>query len=450
VKFIGSDVETPAAGLSYELGSPAQHGTATVNPDGTWTYTPATNYNGPDTFTYTIEDADGAVSDPVTVTVTVTPVNDAPVGTTGLSGTGNEGGVVTGTLAGTDVDSADLTFAVRGKPAHGTVTVNPTRSVSYPPPKTSTHRHLHLHRLDEHLISTPATSPSRQPDQRRTHRNHTTSSQSKTHTVDLTGTDMTATPQLQHRYRAHTARQPRPDGTWTTPPATITPHRPFTYTSRRTATRSSPSHHLTPRQRRPHRRHRPDLFSNEDTTSRDSPETTSTATPSHNWPQAQKRHRHHQPHHGADLHPRRNFNARHLTFTVSDGHLISTPPRHHTVPNQRRTTEPTPPSPQSTTTTGAPISGTDIDGDTSATASVPSRTRHVNIAPDGTLPTPRQQLHRTTPSPTPSRGTATTESHHVTITVTPFNDPPPAPIPPYGDEDSSTIGGSLVGDERRG
>ena len=54
------------------------HGTVTIGTDGANVqYSPSTNYNGSDTFTYTAEDADGnqAIG---TVTVTVTPVNDPP------------------------------------------------------------------------------------------------------------------------------------------------------------------------------------------------------------------------------------------------------------------------------------------------------------------------------------------------------------------------------------
>ncbi len=55
------------------------HGTVSFAADGTLTYTPALDYAGPDTFTYTV--TSGGVTETATVTVTVNPVNDAPAGT---------------------------------------------------------------------------------------------------------------------------------------------------------------------------------------------------------------------------------------------------------------------------------------------------------------------------------------------------------------------------------
>ncbi len=52
------------------------HGTVTWATDGTATYRPAANYNGPDAFTYTV--TDGKVSVNGRVTLTVRPVNEAP------------------------------------------------------------------------------------------------------------------------------------------------------------------------------------------------------------------------------------------------------------------------------------------------------------------------------------------------------------------------------------
>ena len=47
------------------------HGTVTLNPDGTFAYTPAAGYAGADSFTYTVQDSLGAVSQPATVSITV-------------------------------------------------------------------------------------------------------------------------------------------------------------------------------------------------------------------------------------------------------------------------------------------------------------------------------------------------------------------------------------------
>ncbi|MBX9660986.1 MAG: tandem-95 repeat protein, partial [Nitrospiraceae bacterium] len=53
------------------------HGSVTFLANGTVTYTPNANYNGPDSFTYTI--TSGGVTETATVNVTVTAVNDTPV-----------------------------------------------------------------------------------------------------------------------------------------------------------------------------------------------------------------------------------------------------------------------------------------------------------------------------------------------------------------------------------
>lgn len=58
---------------------PSVHGTVSVSPEGIVTYVPNTDYVGKDTFTYTIKDPDGVVSQPATVSVTIEPINTAPV-----------------------------------------------------------------------------------------------------------------------------------------------------------------------------------------------------------------------------------------------------------------------------------------------------------------------------------------------------------------------------------
>lgn len=53
------------------------NGTAVSNGDGTVTYTPGENFSGTDSFTYEVCDT-GGLCDSATVTIEVTPVNDAP------------------------------------------------------------------------------------------------------------------------------------------------------------------------------------------------------------------------------------------------------------------------------------------------------------------------------------------------------------------------------------
>ncbi|MEP3225399.1 MAG: Ig-like domain-containing protein [Parasphingorhabdus sp.] len=97
----------------------AANGLVTINPDGTVTYTPNTDFNGTDTITYTISDGNGGTSTAM-VTVTVTPVNDAPVvdsplpNVTGVDGT-NPSIPTAGNFS--DIDGDMLSFSATGLPA---------------------------------------------------------------------------------------------------------------------------------------------------------------------------------------------------------------------------------------------------------------------------------------------------------------------------------------------
>ncbi len=58
--------------------SDVSHGTLTLNADGSFSYAPAPDFFGVDSFTYVAND--GAVdSNVATVTITVDSINDAPV-----------------------------------------------------------------------------------------------------------------------------------------------------------------------------------------------------------------------------------------------------------------------------------------------------------------------------------------------------------------------------------
>ncbi|HAS6741195.1 TPA: tandem-95 repeat protein, partial [Vibrio parahaemolyticus] len=77
INVLGNDTfEGKDKVVSLDAENGPKNGTATVNNDGTVTYTPDDNYVGKDTFTYVV--TSGGVSESTTVTVNVTPVNDKP------------------------------------------------------------------------------------------------------------------------------------------------------------------------------------------------------------------------------------------------------------------------------------------------------------------------------------------------------------------------------------
>ena len=83
------------------------------------TYTPAGNYNGPDSFTFRVYDGTD-YSLPAIVSITVDPVNDAPVANAD-SATTDEDTAVDITLSGSDVDGDSLSYAIATSPSHGTL-----------------------------------------------------------------------------------------------------------------------------------------------------------------------------------------------------------------------------------------------------------------------------------------------------------------------------------------
>src|SRR5262249_13054735 len=110
----------------------------TSNPDGSFSYTPATNFFGTDTFTYQANN--GHVSGTAqTVTVTVNQINHAPVAVDDLYTTRAGQPPLTVTAANgllpNDTDSNDdpLTAVLVANPAHGKLVFNTDGSFTYTP-----------------------------------------------------------------------------------------------------------------------------------------------------------------------------------------------------------------------------------------------------------------------------------------------------------------------------
>src|SRR5439155_4731435 len=123
--------------LTAALVSGPSHGTVTVNADGSFSYAPAANYHGTDSFTFKASDGNGGESNIATATISVASVNDAPV-VAGSSYSATEDTVLSvsapGVLGGSsDADGDALSAALVSGPSHGTVTVNADGSFSYMP-----------------------------------------------------------------------------------------------------------------------------------------------------------------------------------------------------------------------------------------------------------------------------------------------------------------------------
>ncbi|WP_210607808.1 tandem-95 repeat protein [Priestia flexa] len=128
-QVVGSDVDGNP--LTYQLGTAPVNGTVTVNPNGQFVYTPNLNFNGTDSFTVIVSDGQGgtAVS---TVTLIITPVNDAPVTQNYFLQT-LEDTPLDGQIFATDVDGDPLTFSLQTAPANGVVVLNPNGTYTYTP-----------------------------------------------------------------------------------------------------------------------------------------------------------------------------------------------------------------------------------------------------------------------------------------------------------------------------
>jgi hypothetical protein len=102
-------------------------GSLALNPDGSFVYTPALNFTGPDTFTYKASDG-GLESAVATATITVAAVaNNPPVAddqsiTTGQQTLGGNDETVQITLTGSDPDGNFIFFTVTGGPTSGSLT----------------------------------------------------------------------------------------------------------------------------------------------------------------------------------------------------------------------------------------------------------------------------------------------------------------------------------------
>lgn len=122
--------------LTAEVVNGPQHGTLTLNPDGSFTYVPHAGFHGVDSFSYRA--SDDLDSEVATVTLTVNNVNTAPVPNADAYQLNENGSLTVGVAGGVlandaDPDGSPLTARIRTQPSSGTLTLNPDGSFSYTP-----------------------------------------------------------------------------------------------------------------------------------------------------------------------------------------------------------------------------------------------------------------------------------------------------------------------------
>jgi hypothetical protein len=124
IDVLGNDSDADLDPLTMTALSLGSHGNASIV--GTKIrYVPAPNYSGPDSFTYRASDGNGGTSDVATVSVTVTPTNDAPVATADSRSVAEDGSVDINVVANDgDADGDTLSASNVSDPPNGTASAS--------------------------------------------------------------------------------------------------------------------------------------------------------------------------------------------------------------------------------------------------------------------------------------------------------------------------------------
>jgi hypothetical protein len=155
ISVLNNDTDLDGDSLSVTAVTQPAHGSASRTVSSV-TYTPAANYNGSDSFTYTISDGNGG-SATATVNLTVTAVNDPPAAGNDV-GTTREGVAVTVSVLtnDSDVEGSALTVTAVSTPAHGTVT-RTASTVTYTPATNFNGTDTFTYTLSDGTATTTAT-----------------------------------------------------------------------------------------------------------------------------------------------------------------------------------------------------------------------------------------------------------------------------------------------------
>ena len=119
IDVLTNDTDKDGDSLSVTAFTQGKNGSVAINTDNTLSYTPKANFNGNDSFTYTICDGKGG-TDKATVNVRIKAVNDTPKAND-INVTTQEDKEVPIKLTGKDKDGDSLSYSVVKGPSNGTL-----------------------------------------------------------------------------------------------------------------------------------------------------------------------------------------------------------------------------------------------------------------------------------------------------------------------------------------
>lgn len=134
---LDNDIDPEDDELTVNLLTSTANGLLTLQQDGSFSYSPNANFNGSDSFSYEVlDDANGSAE--AQVTITIRPVNDAPLATDEQYQLAEDTALTISAAQGvlsndSDIDGDALTASLLSPASSGTVNVNQDGSFSYIP-----------------------------------------------------------------------------------------------------------------------------------------------------------------------------------------------------------------------------------------------------------------------------------------------------------------------------
>ena len=134
--LMANDTDIDGDTLTTSIVNGPTNGMLTLNADGSFTYTPNSDYSGPDFFTYQVSDGNGGI-DTATVVINVNSANDNPVAVNDSYQVAEDGvltiggdGVLTND---SDADGDSLSASLVSGPANGSLSLNADGTFTYTP-----------------------------------------------------------------------------------------------------------------------------------------------------------------------------------------------------------------------------------------------------------------------------------------------------------------------------